>query len=104
MRSNPMPTPTRQPFCLVVEDDPQVGLDLADALEEAGFFVAGPLTSGQSALDWLARFSPDVAVVAPVLKDGIAARLSGEHLKQGGPVHVYPANTLGEGLPALASA
>ncbi len=62
-----MPTSTRPPLCIIVEDDPQVGLDLADALDEAGFFVAGPLTSGQSALDWLARFSPDVAVVAPVL-------------------------------------
>jgi DNA-binding response OmpR family regulator len=91
-------------LCLIVEDDPQVGLDLADALEEAGFFVAGPLTSGQSALDWLARFSPDVAVVAPVLKDGVAGSLIGELHKQGVPVLVYPANTLGEGLRALASA
>jgi DNA-binding response OmpR family regulator len=99
-----MPTSPRQPFCLIVEDDPQVGLDLADALEEAGFFVAGPLTSGQSALDWLARFSPDVAVVAPALKDGIAGRLIGELHEQGIPVLVYPANTLGEGLRALASA
>ena len=99
-----MPTPSRQPFCLIVEDNPQVGLDLADALEEAGFFVAGPLTSGQSALDWLARFSPDVAVVAPVLKDGVAGNLIGELHKQGVPFLVYPANTLSEGLRALASA
>jgi DNA-binding response OmpR family regulator len=104
MRSNPMPTSTRQPLCLIVEDDPQVGLDLADALEEAGFFVAGPLTSGQSALDWLARFSPDVAVVAPVLKDGVAGNLIGELHKQGVPFLVYPANTLSESLRALASA
>jgi hypothetical protein len=45
-----------------------------------------------------------VAVVAPVLKDGIAGRLIGELHKQGVPVLVYPANTVGEGLRAFASA
>src|SRR3954452_20847634 len=98
MRSNPMPTSTRQPLCLIVEDNPQVGLDLADALEEAGFFIAGPLASRQGAPDWLTRFSPDVAVVAPILKDGVAGNLIGHLRKQGVPFLVYPANTLSEGL------
>jgi DNA-binding response OmpR family regulator len=98
-----MPTPSRQPFCLIVEDDPQVGLDLADALEAAGYFVAGPLTSGQKALDWLTRFSPDVAVVAPVLKDGVTGTLISELHKQGVPFLVYPTNSLSEGLRVLAS-
>jgi hypothetical protein len=51
------------------------GLDLADALETAGFFAAGPLTSGQIALGCLARFGSDVVVAAPVLKNGSAEGL-----------------------------
>ena len=98
-----MPTPSRQPFCLVVEDNPQVGLDLADALETAGFFVAGPLTSGQKALDWLARFNPDVAVVGPILNDGVAGGLISELQTQGVPFLIYPANSFSENLLPLAS-
>ncbi|HEX2552914.1 MAG TPA: hypothetical protein VHL98_04380 [Microvirga sp.] len=62
-------------FCLVVEDDPRTGLDLADALEAAGCAVAGPFRSGRDAARWLERFTPDVAVVDPALADGLCPAL-----------------------------
>jgi DNA-binding response OmpR family regulator len=66
----PMQEPLRPVFCLLIEDNPLVGLDLAEALDASGFFVAGPFTSGHAAYDWLARFTPDVAVVDLSLTDG----------------------------------
>ena len=65
-----MPDPSRPVFCLLVEDDPRVGLDLADALDRVGFYVAGPFSSGRGALRWLERFTPDVAVLDIPLADG----------------------------------
>jgi DNA-binding NarL/FixJ family response regulator len=50
-------------FCLLIEDSPLVGLDLADALGASGYYVAGPFPCGREASDWLTRFTPDVAVV-----------------------------------------
>ena len=47
-----------------------VGLDLADALDASGYYVAGPFTSGRVASAWLAQFTPDVAVVDIALSDG----------------------------------
>ena len=63
-------------FCLIVEDSPLVGLDLAEALEASGYFVAGPFPCGREASDWLARFTPDVAVVDLTLRDGRCMILS----------------------------
>jgi CheY-like chemotaxis protein len=57
-------------FCLLVEDNPLVGLDLADALDASGYYVAGPFPCGREASEWLARFTPDVAVVDLTLRDG----------------------------------
>ena len=65
-----MRDPSRPVFCLLVEDDPLVGLDLADGLDRVGFYVAGPFSSGREALRWLERFTPDVAVVDLALADG----------------------------------
>ena len=65
-----MHEPLRPVFCLLVEDSPLVGLDLADALDASGYYVAGPFPCGREASDWLARFTPDVAVVDLTLRDG----------------------------------
>jgi DNA-binding response OmpR family regulator len=91
--------PLQRPrFCLLVEEQPKVGLDLADALDTAGFFVAGPLTSGQAALDWLARFTPDIAIVDPVLKDGTYAQLFATLQEREIPVVVHSTQGLSEHL------
>jgi DNA-binding NarL/FixJ family response regulator len=63
---------TRPWFCLIVEDDPAIGLALADALQGERWFVAGPFTRGRDALNWLDRFSPDVALVGHRLRDGMS--------------------------------
>lgn len=91
-----MPSLQRPRFCLIVEEEPQVGLDLADVLDTAGFFVAGPLTSGQAALDWLARFTPDIAIVDPMLKDGTYAELLGTLEEREIPVVVHSTQGLSE--------
>jgi DNA-binding response OmpR family regulator len=65
-----MQDPPQPVFCLLVEDNPLVGLDLADALDGRGYYVAGPFTLGREACDWLEQFTPDVAIVDLMLKDG----------------------------------
>ena len=57
-------------LCLLVEDSPLVGLDLADALDGRGYYVAGPFPCGREAAKWLTRFTPDVAIVDLTLRDG----------------------------------
>ena len=70
-----MHDPPRPIFCLIVEDDPLVGLDLAEVLEADGYYVAGPFRSGREASRWLDRFTPDVAVVDFALADGLCREL-----------------------------
>jgi hypothetical protein len=65
-----MREPARPVFCLIVDDDPVVALDLADALGNQNWYVAGPFIRGREALKWLSQFTPDVAVVNPTLGDG----------------------------------
>jgi DNA-binding response OmpR family regulator len=67
--------PSRPVFCLIVEDDPLVGLDLADGLETQGYYVAGPFRSSWETARWLECFTPDVAVVDLALADGLCRDL-----------------------------
>ncbi len=46
--------PTPQRLVLVAETDPVLGLDLADALETAGYHVVGPLRTAAAVEAWLA--------------------------------------------------
>jgi DNA-binding NarL/FixJ family response regulator len=57
-------------FCLLVKDNPLVGLDLADALDASGYYVAGLFPCDRGASEWLAQFTPDVAIVDLTLRDG----------------------------------
>jgi DNA-binding response OmpR family regulator len=77
---------TRPWFCLIVEDDPAIGLALTDALEGDRWFVAGPFTRGRDALDWLDRFSPDIAVVSRRLRDGMSEFVVAELTRHGVPI------------------
>jgi hypothetical protein len=36
-----MQEPSRPVFCLIIEDNLLIGLDLADALDASGYYVAG---------------------------------------------------------------
>lgn len=57
-------TPT---IVLVVEDEPLIGLDLQESLEERGFVVIGPCRTAAEALVALATFRPHVALVDVLL-------------------------------------
>src|SRR3712207_4012923 len=59
-----------QILCAIIGGDPAIGLALADAFDAAGYFVAGPFTTGKNAHVWLSRFTPDIAVVDQGLSDG----------------------------------
>jgi two-component sensor histidine kinase/CheY-like chemotaxis protein len=48
---------------LVVEDEPLVGMEIADALSDAGFTVLGPVASNHDALGLLAKGGCDGAVL-----------------------------------------
>jgi PAS domain S-box-containing protein len=48
---------------LIVEDEPLVGMEIADALEQAGFTVLGPVTSNQDAFELLAAQGCEGAVL-----------------------------------------
>jgi DNA-binding NtrC family response regulator len=91
----------RPRFCLVVQDRSTIALDLADALEDRGFFVAGPMTTSKEALRWLGRFTPDIAVIDPILKDGLCTGLASELDQRGVPFVIYSACSLSSGLLPL---
>ena len=81
MRHSPRPW-----FCLIVEDDPAIGLGLADALRGDRWFVAGPFPRGRDALGWLGRFSPDIALVSERLRDGMSEFVVAELMRRGVPI------------------
>lgn len=86
-----MQNPPRPVFCLVVEENPVVGLDLADALDTSGYYVAGPFTSGRVASAWLAQFTPDIAVVDTAISDGQGLGILRELQARAIPYIIYAA-------------
>ena len=77
-----------------------VGLDLADALDASGYYVAGPFTMGRVASAWLAQFTPDVAVVDTALSDGQGIGIIRELQARAIPFIIYAAEPF-DGRPAL---
>jgi two-component system, response regulator PdtaR len=59
-----------QPCVLVAEDEMIIGVDLCDTVQEAGFEVAGPYDTAQSACDAFERRTPDLAILDIGLDDG----------------------------------
>ncbi|AWN48118.1 hypothetical protein DK419_18740 [Methylobacterium terrae] len=90
----------RHPLVLLIEEDPLLGLDVGEALAEAGYRVAGPLRNHDEALAWVARRRPDLAVVdGPVLsRDG--GRLARALTARGVPFLVHAAIPVDVSLPA----
>lgn len=62
---------------LIVDSDPVVGLDLADALEAAGYRVTGPIRTAAEAEAWLAHWTPALAVIDAALADGPCDGIAG---------------------------
>lgn len=75
---------------LVTEDDAMIGFDLADALDAAGYRIAGPVDSSADALDWLKTNVPDIAVLDVILKDGSCADIARELRRRGIPLWSIP--------------
>ena len=69
---------------LVVEDEPLVALSLVSSLEEAGAQIAGPATTAAEALEIIAHFPLDGALLDGNLHgqpvDAIAAALTGKNI------------------------
>jgi chemotaxis response regulator CheB len=93
----------RPQFCLIIDEDAHVGLDLADALEAQGYFVAGPFTSGREALNWLTRFTPDIAVVGTLVREKVCAALVEALQDRGIPVVLHSADRFAESALPLVT-
>lgn len=68
--------PNARGLVLLAETDPVIGLDLADALEAAGYQVTGPIRTAAEAEAWLALWHPIAAVIDATLADGAGAALA----------------------------
>lgn len=62
-----------QKLVLLAEADPLIGLDVAEALETAGYRVAGPLRKAVEVEAWLDRWTPALAVIDVELADRSSA-------------------------------
>ncbi|WP_198580606.1 hypothetical protein [Methylorubrum sp. DB1722] len=63
------------PLLLLIEPEPVVGLDLADALRGAGLRVFGPLPDAASGLTLLPHVSPNYVVIGLLQGDEAGANL-----------------------------
>ena len=70
---------------LVVEDEPLVGMELADALENAGFTVLGPVSSNDAAFALVAEQGCDGAVLDVNLGHETSEPLAVKFVKDGVP-------------------
>lgn len=80
-----------QPAVLLTEADPVVGMDLSDALEQAGYHVIGPVDTVEHALRHLEDAKPTVAVIDVQLKDGRCTALARELRWRGLPFLIHSA-------------
>ena len=92
---------------LIVDSDPVIGLDLADALEAAGYQVAGPIRTVAEAQAWLMRWTPKLAVIDAALADGPCDGLAQALRQRAVPflIHTEPARMLPasfKGAPRLS--
>jgi DNA-binding NtrC family response regulator len=75
-----------KPCCLVAEDQALIALALEAALEEVGIGIAGPFGSCVEASAWVARHTPELALLDFKLRDGPCTILAQTLLGRGVPV------------------
>ena len=80
-----------RPLVLVTEINEMIGIDLCEALIEAGYRVAGPVATVADAEACLEREWPDLAVIEPWLRDGSSAGTMDRLRWRGVPVLVHAA-------------
>ena len=89
------------PHCLIVEDEVLVGMDLEDALSQAGFAVRW-VASPDIASALLATDRPDVVVLDIVLRDRSCTALACELRRRGIPIVVHSGYAAAEAPDGLA--
>ena len=86
----------QQPLVLIAEADALVGMDLSDALAQAGYRVLGPFATTPEALAAMEQESPALAIVDIRLRDGDCTALGSELRRRGVPFLVHSAVRLDE--------
>ncbi|MFC4175020.1 MULTISPECIES: response regulator [Microvirga] len=89
---------------LVTEDDAIIGFDLTDALDAAGYAIAGPTSTCTAALAWLNDNAPDLAVLDVTLKDGPSTEIARVLRSRGIPFVVYSGRRQCEAAPEFREA
>ena len=77
---------------LVAEDELIIGFDLCDTVQEAGFEVAGPYDTAQSASEAVDRRTPDLAILDIKLDDGDVYPLAEKLMAANVPVIFHSGN------------
>lgn len=85
---------------LIAEDVGAISIALEDAVADAGYTVAGPFASCARAMEWLNTHQPDLALLDPMLNDGVCIDLARALRRRGVPFLFLSANHPGEGMPA----
>jgi DNA-binding response OmpR family regulator len=74
---------------LVVEDNPVIGILLAEVLREMGYDICAIEADEAGAIDAAARYKPDLMIVDAWLRDGSGAAAV-EEITRAGPVpHIF---------------
>ena len=74
---------------LIVENEIMIASFLQDALERSGYGVAGPFVARATALEWLEKHTPDLAVICTKLNDGSGRDIAAELTRRGVPFIIY---------------
>ena len=90
-----MPPPLQDVRALIVEDDPIIGLDLTQTLEEAGAVVVGSAYDVPGALALLEASEIDVAVLDNLIIGGDSLRIA-DKLAQRGIAFLFHTSHKGE--------
>ncbi|MBZ6074706.1 response regulator [Microvirga puerhi] len=88
-----------QPLCMIVEDQALIGFNLETFLSGAGFGIVSAFPDNMSALAWLNRNQPDVALLDFMLRDGSCVPIARALRARGIPFAVYSAMPHGRRLP-----
>lgn len=78
MTSTPDNPPAGGKRVLVAEDQAVVAMAMGDELTDAGYEIVGPFATCAAAMDWLARDTPDFAILDVELRDGPCTDLARE--------------------------
>lgn len=90
--------PIHEHCVLVIEDDAFIALEVCDALEQAGYRIAGPAGTVQHAQQLIAEQAPTLAVVDIQLRDGPCTSIARQLRERGVPFVVHSAYRQGDAI------